>query len=114
MAAVVVILLSLLGCVPARPAPDPNDPMEKPTTLVAIAGPEDSLAHFEAAAAKCGLTGVVREPNAQLGGTMIRVVGPTSWITKDRSPYKCAFDWLLNHPDEKIGFLGNEAFAPER
>jgi hypothetical protein len=107
LGAVLAILLSMLGCAPA--AEGGGRSIDSATTLVAIGGPEKSLTLFENAATKCGLTGVFRQ-KLDASSTIVQVVGPASWIWDDRSPYRCAIQWLLDHPNEGIGFVGNEAY----
>ena len=98
--AALVAAAGLAAC--ATPAREP--PFTLPFVAL-VGGSEAGLARFEAAARGCGadVRSIPRTRSRRIG--IYRDPADPS-----RDPrIECALRWLVDHPEEELGFVGNEA-----
>jgi hypothetical protein len=79
----------------------------EPEGTIAFHGSEASLNLLSVEAQRCGL------PNAKIQriGKFLALTVQTSGPADSRAT--CVVEWVLAHPEAKIGFLGNQAFTGE-
>jgi len=79
----------------------------EPTGQIRFHGSEASLTTLAAEAKECGL----QKAKIEKIGRFLALTVDTSGLVDPRA--SCLVRWVLDHPEAKIGFLGNQAFASE-
>ena len=80
----------------------------KPTGTIGFHGSQASLSLLSAEATRCGLF----QSKVERIGKFLTLTVKTSGFADPH--VACLVQWVLSHPEAKVGFIGNEAFATGR
>ena len=75
--------------------------------MIRFHGSKAALTRLSAEASKCGLLQTKIEKIGRFLALTVQTSGPTDPRTT------CLIGWVLDHPEARIGFLGNQALAAE-